>query len=131
MNLKSQSLVAALAAICFAVPFTAHADETSNPRVFLGIEAVCGQGSHVFNIRNTGTTTSSMLRYKLIARANEVMPALRSWDLFLTPIGPGQVYQLSVPRSAWGLKLSIEIAADARTQVTQAQKSVSYPSFCW
>ena len=130
MNFTRKSVSLALLALCLTLPFVAHAEENTAP-VRLAIESVCGEGAHVFDIRNVGTVTSSMLRYRVIARAHKSMPALRTWDLLLFPLAPGQAYQFMAPRAAFGLKLTIEVAVDNSTVVTQSNQPISYPSFCW
>ncbi len=127
-NRKSLMLTL-VAALCLSIPF-AHADG-SNAQVTLNVESVCGRGSNIFNIRNAGTTTSSTMRYRLIARASEFMPPLHTWQLVLMPLAPGQVFRLYAPRDAHGLKLSIEVETVPGTVVNQQQRAVSYPNFCW
>jgi hypothetical protein len=128
-NLKSASL-ALVAVVGLSLPLAAQAEDNS-ARVFLGIESVCGQRAHIFDIRNTGIVTSSAVRYRLIARASDVMPALYTWELTLFPLAPGQVFHVTAPRGAWGLRLTVEIAANANTVVTQSAQPITYPNFCW
>jgi hypothetical protein len=114
------------------MPFIAHADGFIAQRR-LAIQAVCGQGDHVFDIRNSGNVTTSILHYKLSARASEVMPAFKTWDLLLFPLAPGAVFQLSAPRAAWGFKLTLEVDGGASGTVVDAPapKAIPYPNFCW
>ena len=126
---------AILAALCLSIPFVAHADGASN-QPSVAIQSVCGEGDHLFNItNNSATSTTSVLRYKLTARASEyIRTPFMTWNLMLFPLAPGQVFRLTVPRAAWGLKLSLEVYSDAAaTQViaTSGTKAVSFPNFCW
>ena len=131
MKFNRKSLTLALfAALTLSLPFVAQAD-TSIDRVTIGIESVCGRGSNVFNIRNTGVVTSSAIRYRLVARASEFMPALYSWDLVLMPLRPSQTFRLYAPSVAFGLKLSLEVDAPAGTVVNGADTAIPYPNFCW
>ena len=124
--------VALLAAVCLSLPFVPNAQDF-NSRTRLAIQPVCGDGSHVFDINNSGTATSAVLRYRITARAMESMPALKTWNLVLFPLAPGQAFRLTVPRAAWGLKISVEVFSDAAaTQVVAAtKKATPYPNFCW
>ena len=96
-NLKSASL-ALIALAGLSLPLVAQAEDNS-ARVQLGIEAVCGDRAHVFDIRNTGFVTASAVRYRLIARASDVMPALYTWEMTMFPLAPGQVE--SGPKAAY------------------------------
>ena len=73
------------------------------------------------------------LRYRLTGRIYDSMPALKTWNFTLFPLAPKQVFQLSVPREAFGLRLKLEVFSDAAaTQVAVATTtSTPYPNFCW
>ena len=108
----------------------ANADVNSSVRNHLAVTAVCGQGTHVFDIRNSGASTTSFLYYKITARAADGMPALRTWTLPLFPLAAGQVFQLTVPQAAWGLKVSVEMAS-AGAVIDSNAGATAFPNFCW
>ena len=122
-----------LAALTVANTFTAHADSDSNIQPQLAVETVCGQSAHVFDIRNVGTVTTARLTYTLCAGVSEIMPPLKTWSLPLFPLTPGEVFQLSVPSSAWGLKVWLKVYAPATgTQsIASSPGATPYPNFCW
>ena len=120
---------ALLVAVSLATSVTAHADINA-VRNHLAVAEVCGQGAHVLDIRNSGTSTTSFLYYKITARAAEGMPALKSWTMPLFPLAVGQVFQLSVPQAAWGLKISISLVS-AGAVLDSAPAATTVPNFCW
>ena len=134
MRFRNVALTTAfLAALTVANTFTAHADSDSNSQPKLAVETVCGQSAHVFDIRNVGTVTTARLNYTLCAGASEIMPPLKTWSLPLFPLAPGEVFQLSAPSSAWGLKVWLKVYAPATgTQAIASSPSATpYPNFCW
>ena len=58
------------------------------------------------------------------------MPALKSWTMPLFPLAAGQVFQLSVPQAAWGLKISISLVS-AGAVLDSAPAATTVPNFCW
>jgi hypothetical protein len=133
MNFRKIAVLALFAttlATTFAL--TAHADESS-ARVQLGIQSVCGQYSHLYDISNIGNVASSSnVIYTVKAGASEAMPPLFTWRLRLMPLQPGQTFQLAVPRAAWGLMVSVKIEAAPGLEVTQSgPTAVQFPTFCW
>ena len=126
---------AILAALCLSIPFVAQADDASTQPV--AVQSVCGQGDHLFDIINTSSPittniTTGVLHYRLTARASEYMPAFMTWNLPLFPLKPGQVFQVIVPRAAWGLKVTLEVFSDAAAThlLKDTKKTASYPNFC-
>jgi hypothetical protein len=131
MNFRKIAVLALAAALATSFAVNAHAEDNS-ARVQLGIESVCGQRAHMYDIHNTGNVTSSVLTYRVTAGASEAMPPLYTWVLRLMPLQPGQTFQLYVPRAAWGLKVSVKIDAAPGLDVTQSGPSAMiYPTFCW
>src|SRR5262245_9787960 len=92
--------LAVFAVLSVATSFTAQAD-TNSSQPSLAIQGVCGQGSHLYDIRNVGNVTAANLTYTICAGASEFMPPLKTWTLPLFQLAPGQTFQLSVPSSAF------------------------------
>ena len=116
MRTKSFAVMAAvLVAFSFASSVIVHADTASSNQPRIAVETVCGQGAYVFNIRNAGTGTTSMLHCRLSAGVfgTSNMTALKSWDLPLFPMTQGEEFHVIVPSSVWGLKLKLEVYGSA------------------
>ena len=122
--------LAVLFTVTLAATITAHAD-TNSATPSLAVESVCGQASHVFDIRNTGSVTAAGLTYTICAGASPMMPALKTWTLPLFPLSSGEVFHVNVPSSAWGLKVWVKVSAITGNTIASSRGVTSYPNFCW
>jgi hypothetical protein len=126
---RSAVSAAMLMAICLAVPVIANAAVGAGtsavgraaPQPSLSIETLCGQGNHLFNIRNNGATASGFCSYKISTSAGRV------WQLMLFPLAPRSVFNVTMPSAAWGLEVTLEV--DSGTQVIAVSSSTPYPNF--